>query len=303
MPRRNQRLGMVALVLANLMWAASYPATAVALHGVDPVIITLIRLGIGAVVMSPFLKLRSPYRWTARTMGLGFLMGILGFTMPVWLQTVGVGRSTPGIAAMSIALEPAFTVLVAAMVLRQRLLLMQWIGIAAAVIGSWAIAGFPRPGVAGYLVGDAILLVAILSWSIYNVLSQPLTAQVPAAASTAITLLAGFLTSLPLMMTTHKLVPHHLTSAILVALGFLAIGATVGAYLLWMLAVERLEVAHAAIYLYIQPIAGVLLSVVLTGTRITEPFIIGSLMILGALFLGQHHERLTQPTTLHSAND
>lgn len=303
MPRRNRRLGMIAMVLANLMWAGSYPATAVALQTVNSVSITLIRLGVGALVMSPFLKLRSPHRWTARAVGLGLVMGILGFTLPVWLQTVGVGLSTAGLAAMSIALEPAFTVLVAAMLLRQRLPRMQWMAIAAAVFGSWAIAGFPRPGMAGYLVGDAILLLAILSWAVYNVLSQPLTAQVPATASTAITLLAGFLTSLPLMMNTHKLIPHHLTGTTLAVLGFLAIGATVGAYLLWMLAVKQLEVADAAIYLYIQPIAGVLLSVVIAGTRITGSFIIGSLMILGALFLGQHHERLTPPTNLHSAND
>jgi drug/metabolite transporter (DMT)-like permease len=92
------------------------------------------------------------------------------------------------------------------------------------------------------------------------------------------------------MMIARETIPHHLTSATFFALGFLAIGATVGAYLLWMIAVERLQVADAAVYFYIQPIAGVLLSVVLTGTRITASFMIGSLMILGALFLGLQGE-------------
>lgn len=290
MRRRNQSLGTIALVFANLIWAGSYPATAVALHAFNSVVITLIRLGIGALVMAPFLKLRGHHRWTRRTVGLGFLMGILGFTMPVWLQTVGVGLATPGVAAMSIALEPVFTVLVGAVLLRQRLHIKQGLAVVVAVVGSWAIAGFPRPGVAGYLAGDAILIAAILCWAGYNVLSQPLTAQVPPTASTAITLLAGFLTSIPLMMIARETIPHHLTSATFFALGFLAIGATVGAYLLWMIAVERLQVADAAVYFYIQPIAGVLLSVVLTGTRITASFMIGSLMILGALFLGQQGE-------------
>ncbi len=59
-----------------------------------------------------------------------------------------------------------------------------------------------------------------------------------------------------------EIIAHHVISATLFALGFLAIGATVGAYLLGMIAVERLQAADAAVYFYIQAIAGAWLSVV-----------------------------------------
>jgi len=48
------------------------------------------------------------------------------------------------------------------------------------------------------------------------------------------------------------------------------------------------DVASAAITLYLQPVFGVLISIVVTGERPSVLFYAGGAMILLALFLGQH---------------
>ncbi len=282
--------GIWMLIFANLIWAGSYPATAIALRGFHPLFITGVRLGIGALVLAPFLgwqRNRRTWRWTVPLLLAGLVMGIVGFTLPVWLQAQGVRLSTPGLAAISIALEPIFTVIIAARVLRQKILGRQAWGLIVALVGSWAVAGLPRPGAAGYWSGDLILLAAVICWASYNVYSEPLTVRLPAATSTAATLLAGFLTTLPLIVGTPDTVPTRLLPGPTVALAFLALLATAAAYLLWMLAMERVSVSDAAIYFYLQPLAGVLLSVLIVGTPVTRPVIFGSLLIAVALILGK----------------
>ena len=288
-------MGILMLIMANLIWAGSYPAMAIALRGFHPLFITLIRLGVGSLVMVPFLgwrQNRRSWRWTVPLMLAALAMGVVGFTLPVWLQATGVRLSTAGLAAISVALEPIFTVLIASLVLRQRIQGRQAWALVAALVGSWAVAGFPRPGATGYWLGDLILLLAVVCWASYNVFSEPLTVRLPAATSTAATLLGGFITTLPLMFWAPHAAPMRFNNVgAVIALGYLALMATAGAYLLWMLAVERVNVSDAAIYVYLQPLAGVLLSVAIVGNRITVPIIFGSLLIAAALFLGRPKRR------------
>ena len=288
------KLGNISvLVLMNLIWAAAYPATAIALHGMTAQFLTLVRLGVGGFVLMPFLWVGAKSRWNWPTIGWSFLLGIVGFTLPVYLQSLGLYLSSPAMAAMSIALEPLATAVIASVWLKESLGPGRKWALGTAVAGAWAIAGFPTIGHRGYLVGDLVLLAAVFCFATYNVFSSRLAAKLSAPTANTATLLGGFIGIVPVWLLTGGKMPTTWVHGELWALLYLALLATALAYYLWMIAVTSVPVALAALFLYVQPILGVLFSVIITHTKLTSPFYIGSGLIMLALYLGREAEPAT----------
>ncbi|OFW80222.1 MAG: hypothetical protein A2201_02640 [Alicyclobacillus sp. RIFOXYA1_FULL_53_8] len=285
--RSRQYVGVAAIILANFIWSGSFSATAIAVHGMSPAFISMVRLGTGALVLSPFLKLSKGSKWDWKTIFLALMLGAIGFAAPVYLETVGLALSTPALAAISIALEPLFTVVIASLLLRERLNWSRRLALAVAFVGAWAIAGLPRPGKSGYLAGDLLLIAAVFCYAIYNAYSQRLAGKLSSAAATSATLWGGFLSSIPIWLLTGGDVPHSLRFPDWTALLYLALVATASAYVLWMFALKIIPVSQAALFLYMQPVFGVLLSVMIVGTRPGWYFYLGAGLILFAILLGR----------------
>lgn len=292
-------VGVLAVILANLIWSGSFPATAIVVKGMSPTFITLVRLGTGAAVLSAFLRLPNGQRWDKRTVLLSLVLGAIGFAAPVYLETKGLALSTPALAAISISMEPLFTVVIAAVLLHERLSTMRRVALGLALFGAWAIAGFPRPGKAGYLIGDLLLLLAVFCYAVYNAYSKNLTMRLPSAAATAATLWGGFFATLPIWLATGAPVPRTIGAFTWVSLLYLALLATAGAYLLWMFTLKVIPVSEAALFLYMQPVFGVVLSVWIVGTRPSWSFYVGAASILVAMVLGR--EKLLFPVAQEGA--
>ncbi len=278
--------GLLFLFAANLIWSGSFPATAIAVSHMSAVFLTLVRLGVGALLLTPFLKLPRGKRWDLRLVALSFVLGVLGFALPVYLETEGLYLSTPALAAIAIAMEPLFTVLIVAFATKEPLPFHRKLAIGLSLFGAWAIAGFPGPAGTGYAAGDALLVLAVVCYALYNVYSKYLSVRITATAATSATLWGGFFGTLPIWLATGGQAPHALTGTAWIALAYLAVLATTGAYALWMLALKTVPVSVAALTLYFQPVFGVLLSILIVHTRPSPFFYLGAAMILGSLYLG-----------------
>ncbi len=288
--RRPSATGAAVLLGTNLVWAAGYPATALALRGMTPAFLALLRLAVGAAALAPHLR---PTPWRARGALAAAALGLVGYTLPIYLQILGLARSSPAAAALFVALEPLLTALLAAWQLHEPIPRPRQAALALAALGAWTTAGFPRPGVHGQLGGIALLLLATGGFAAYNVFSAPLAAHLGPARATAATLGAGALGMLPLWLATGARLPLHATAVSWTAAAFLALPGTAGAYLAWNWAVSRLPVSFAALSLYVQPVCGALLSIAVLRMQPSWGFDLGALAILGALVLGR--ERRPSP--------
>ncbi|WP_134159070.1 DMT family transporter [Alicyclobacillus sacchari] len=281
------------LVLANFIWSGSFTATSIAAESIAPTLIVMTRMVVGGMLLSPalFIRPRNGSEWNLLKAVRIALLGLLGFTLPVTMETIGIHISSPALGAVSIALEPLLTLLVSSIVFHTRLGLRRWFAMALAGVGAWIVAGCPRPGVSGYLAGDLLMLGAVVCYAVYNAVSGRLTADVPATGATSIMLLAGGVGCVPLFLLNGHPWPHHVSPASFWSLVFLAVFATAGAYLVWIVVLQDHDVASAAITLYLQPVFGVLLAIAIVHERPSVYFYAGGVMILLALFLGQHRPR------------
>jgi drug/metabolite transporter (DMT)-like permease len=289
----SRRAAVAGLVVINLVWAGGYPAAAVALRAISAAPLTLLRLAVGAAMLAPWLRLPGGARWRLRPALLAAALGALGFALPIYLQTAGLARSSAAMTAVLVALEPLLTAGLGAVLLRQTLPARRRAGLAVAAAGAWLIAGLPRPGHAGFLLGDALLVLSVLCFAGYNVLSAALTAEVPPGAAAAATMWAGFLAMVPVWLLAGAHVPRHVGPGPAGAAAFLAVAATGLAYVVWVAALGSVPAAEAALYLYLQPVGGVLLAVWITGTRPGASFWAGAALVLLGVFLGT--ERPARP--------
>lgn len=270
----------------NLLWAAGYPVAAIALNsGVSASLLSLVRLAVAFLMLAPFL--RHVKRWNLRLLAFGAFMGIGGMTIPVWLQSWGIHRTNPAIAALSISVEPLVTVVLAALILRQRMTRWQKAAFGLAIVGSWILTGAPRPGQPFPLIGDVALFVAIVGFALFNVYSPALFTRVGAGPGAAITFGFGAMGSLVMWELSGHPVPLSISPSIGFSLAYMAVGATGVAYYLWLYAVGRESLSTAALLLYAQPVLGAVISWALGQTHFTVTLVGGGLVVLAAMTIGQ----------------
>lgn len=161
------RPGHLALVLlVVVIWGLAFVATRLALDDFSPPQLTALRFLIAA---APALLLpRPPVSWRVLT-----TIGLSLFTGQFLFQFFGIALGTPpGLASIVVQTQALFTILFAALALRERPTLRQWTGSAVAFAGLALIA----TTVGGDLTALGLGLTALsaVSWGIGNVLVKRL---------------------------------------------------------------------------------------------------------------------------------
>jgi len=287
---RRSQAGL-AVLAANLVWSTTYPVSELALT-IGAGRLAALRCLISGLLALPLLFGRPLPR--GRTLLAAVGLGLLGFSVAFLLQLEGIALAGASLAALSIALEPLATAIVARTWLRERLPRLAPLGFLLAVLGTWLLAGAPRPGHDAHLAGILLLAASAAAFGFYNVFSKPLTERVGEMPLTVIGALAAGIAFAPWLFIGPPLasVPR---ADLLWAL-YLALGPTLLGYFLWFYAVRRADVGFAAFFLYVQPVVGAALSWIWLGQGLTTPEILGGILVLVAVYLGVRRERAIERT-------
>lgn len=283
----------VVLILANIVYATSYVATRLTLEEVPPSTLALIRLVIGSLVLVPLaFAARRPGtpafaradRWRL------FWMGALGFAGAFALSHWGLARSTATNGALLITVEPITLLLLAPLLLGERLTRRETAGAALALLGAALVVANGIPGLSQTLVphwrGDLLLILAGVAYASYSLIGRGILARHSPLVVTAWSIGWGAVTMLPLAALEHVsgAVPR-LTPASVTGMLYLAVVITALGYLAWNYALERVPASRAAIFLNLQPLVGALLGVGVLGEPLTPYTLAGGVLVLVGLTL------------------
>ncbi|CAN7419205.1 EamA family transporter [Microbacterium sp. LjRoot45] len=160
MPRRDM---LLAALVASL-WGFNFVVIAWGMSGIPPLLFVAIRFSVVAAVA---LVIPRPQTGWKVVVGVGLFMclgqfGLLYTSMALGLQ--------PGLAALLLQAQVVFTIVIAAVALRERPTAMQVTGVVLGCLGL-AIVALGRGGEAP-AVAVLLALAAALSWGIGNVISR-----------------------------------------------------------------------------------------------------------------------------------
>ena len=290
---------VVALVGINLLWSANPVMTKFALEAFSPAEVAWLRmlsatiaLAVAMFVMRKHNASPMPFM-RARTIALAVLGGAVVFFITPLLAINGLERSLAIHSAFITGLEPVSTILLACLVLGERMRSAQWLILGVAVVGFVLLSGSANEWMgivaAPRLVGNSLLLLATVGESIFSVIGGSLVRHARPATILLIALGAGALlltlyVAPTLSYDRFQNVPFRSWLAIL----WIGPVVTAFCYSVWLSALRDVPVSLAAFTLFVQPVVGGFLGHAILRERPSSLEWAGGALILLALALHCH---------------
>jgi drug/metabolite transporter (DMT)-like permease len=277
---RGDLRGEAGLAITVLTWATPFPAIRVGLESYSPWALALLRLGSAAVILGIVGAIVRPRLPSGLQWGRVVLSGLLGQTLYQGLLMTGEVSVPGGTASVLIATAPIFSVLAAAVVLRERIG-KRWKGFLVA-FGGAALVGVSL-GVGGG-VAALIVLAAAVCQGLSHVVIKPLSEQVGALSATMWSMFAGVILGLPALPALVS-ESHHASASSLLAAVFMGVVASALGYLVWSDALARTSVASSTVALYLVPVFAMGLSWVWLGERPTILAVAGGAIAIAGVVI------------------
>jgi O-acetylserine/cysteine efflux transporter len=288
-PLRDRLLALLVAVL----WGLNFPATEIALQHFPPMLLGALRwalLAVPAVLFVPRPQVK--LRWL---IGVGVGIGLVQFAF----LYLGMAAGMPsGLASLVLQCSAPFTVLLAAVVFKERLHRRQMIGIGIAVLGLTAIAVY-RSQVAA-LLPVVLTLAGGLGWAIGNVCSREAKAPNPLH----LTLWMAVVPPVPMFALSLLMDgPHRVAGAFtsltswaawesVLGLLYIVIVAALVGYGIWNTLLSRNPSSSVAPFSMLVPIIGVLSSWVAFGERIPPAELVAGAAVIGGVLYASRPARV-----------
>jgi len=272
------------LVLTLLVWSFSFLAAARLrqdLGLVDALAARFLPVLLGAGLL---LAWRRPLRLPRDAWWRIVAMGLLG--VPVYNLAFLYGLKTvpTGTAALIIATNPVFTVVLARLFLRESFGFRRLVGLGTALAGVFVVirSGTDKPVDWPYVTSALVLTLAPLAWAGYTVIGRGLPKGADALDTTYALLLVG---SVPLLALATPTLGRHLLAqpGALGAALYLAVPCTLVGYAAWIWALKRLPAGEVAAFVFLNPPLANLWARLFEGARLEPPFLLGAAVLLAGV--------------------
>lgn len=284
------------LIATNVLGGASYTATGYAQEGFSDFAIVFLRVFLGTLLFLPFLipalpRLKECTREEWIRMAA---VGVFGYAAPLILGTVGQKLSSATNGALMVGVEPMSIVLLSALFLGERLNWIKGASIVAgfAGVGLIVFQGLPwEATVTPRLQGDALLFLHAICWSLYSVIGKPIVGRIDPILYTGVTTMFGLIPitifAIPSLLSGP---PVPLQGQAVAGVLFLAIGVTFFATWFWNKALELVPASQLANFIFLQPLVGAVIAILLRNEGFTMWTALGGICILFGVFLATRND-------------
>ena len=281
--------GWVLLIVSNFAFAGAYVTGKFALTAVSPVTLNMLRFTLASLVLLPIvIRSRRQLRMDRRDLLTFVSVSLLSFVLNKLFEYLGVNLSTASDSALLISVEGILTAVLSWVVLRER---ATWLHGAMLVLGAFGAyliieRGFaPRVDAGGgsvdrRIVGDALFLLSLCFEAVASVISKRLAGRFSPLVVTAATVVGSLAVWIPAGGVDIELHGLRLTWLAGGGVIYLALMVTVVGYFCWFAGLQVIDGSSAAITLFLQPLLGTLLAIILLGETLSPFTLLGGGCIL-----------------------
>jgi len=244
---------ILALIVTVVVWSTAFIGIRVGLHGYSPGSLALFRYITASIVMIPlFFKLKKRQKMQGTDFMHFLLLGSAGFAVYNIALNYGELSVPAGIASFIVGLIPVFTMLLAMLILKEKVGVKPWLGVAVSFIGMVLIAAGEHGGIK-FDLGVIYSLIAAIAGSVYAVMQKPLLKRYHPIEVVAYSIWFGTLMMmfyLPALSADMHTAPMSATIAAI----YMGIFPSVISYGFWSYALSRAPASRASTFLYALPI-------------------------------------------------
>ncbi len=273
------------LVLATLFWSGNFVVGQAAVGSMTPLDLTFWRWTLAAVpllLLAHFVE-KPDWRAVLRRWPVLLLLSVLGMSGYTLLLYGALGFTSAMNASLITAANPALIVVMAIVLLGERTTRLGWLGICLGLLGVLTVltqGELARIFSLSINTGEVMMIGAIIVWGFYTIIARRL--KVPAISATAVQVVIATVMLAPFALAMNVQLPD--TAAEAWSLAYIAVFPSLGAYLLWNLALKTTPPGTAGNYLNLMVVFTAIITVLL-GTPLTLVQIVGGLMVIGGVLL------------------
>ncbi len=289
MPVSGRRLAVLALVVTMTIWGSSFVVTKLVLDEAGPFTVTVLRFGLGLLVLLPF-AYRRGFSFRLALEPTFLLFGLTGVALVYGLQTLALIFTSAANTALISAGVPVVAAVLARAFLKEHIPPARLLGIGLSVLGVGLVSGTTPSGAnsGAVLLGNALMVGAVVAYGAYAVQGRALRSgeRHPAVVATTASFAAGLFFLLPLAAGEVILFDAPKLGAqgwlVLVYLGAVASALPI---FLWNYALRHMPASAAALYINLVPVVG-LVSALLFGERAGVVQLVGGALAVAGVLLG-----------------
>jgi len=290
-PADSRVLALSLLALANLFWAGNWVIGRVLRDAFDPVTLNFLRWAGAALALAPFAL---PGVLAARgAIGRGasvlFLLALTGAALFQSLVYLGLRTTTTVNAVLLNSSGPIFMLLCSWVIEREHGTRRQVTGMLISLVGIVVI--LSRGELESLLAldfhsGDAWILLAMPMWGIYSVLLKRRPPELGGVEFLFVIAVGGVILLAPFAaLEALRSTPHWPSAAAATGVVYVALFASVGAFICWNRGVAVVGANTAGFTLHLLPAFGTLLATLFVGERFHLFHAVGIVVILAGVIV------------------
>lgn len=276
------------IVIGQLIAGGTFPVAKLALNDFDPFTLAFTRFLIASTAMLIIARLTGRLRRIERADWWKlFFIGLLAIPLNQLLFLYGLKYTTAGRSALYYGATPVFVFLLALWYLKEKATIRKVLGIVVSFAGVAVILRAGRFD-AEILLGDVLVILAVIAWAAYTILGKPMIQKYGALTTTTWALTIGTLQYLPFgAYFAARFDYSGVSTTGWLSLLYIAILTSVISYTIWYWALGRMEASKLAIFQNLQPIIAAVLAVVLVGETLGFDFYLGGALVITGVLLTQ----------------
>ncbi|STO06948.1 DMT family transporter [Exiguobacterium aurantiacum] len=290
---RKEWLGAISLTLAASIWGGMYVVSKYALGFIEPFTLIWMRYFVAFIVLMCAWWLfgrerigRSDWKWIA-------LVGVIGYVASISFQFIGTKLSDAHTGSLVTAATPAFMVLFARLILKEKLTPVKVGSLILATIGVIIVVGWHVEGT--YFIGSLILVGAAITWALMSIYVKIASATLSSLTITTFAIGIAFVLMTPLMAL--EVADHGLptmTGVLWLSVLYVGIVSTAGAFFFWNKGLELMDASVGSLFFFFQPLVGGYLGWLVLNEQLDRNFFIGAACIVTAVTWSTLVERRQQ---------
>ncbi|MCU0095973.1 DMT family transporter [Bacillus sp. OR9] len=282
-------LGAICLSLAASIWGGMYVVSKYVLDFIPPLTLVWLRFIIAFVVLYSILKIaekKQKKKVTIRKKDwlLFAWIGFIGYFISITCQFIGTKLSDAHTGSLVTSATPAFMVIFAAIILKEKLTARRLLSTIIATIGVIIVIGWDIE-IGSYFIGTIILVVAI-TWALLSIYVKIAAAKFSSLVITTYAIFFSLFFITPFMVWEFQTNPiEDLNMYVVLGVLYLGIVSTAGAFFLWNKGLELMDASIGSLFFFFQPIVGSLLGWLLLNETLNSNFFIGGILIICSVLI------------------
>jgi len=276
------------ILLAIIFWGTSFVATKTVLNEIKPVTIIILRLILASILLTIIaLSTKRKFSINFKSHGWIFILALVA-VFHLWIQVTGLQYTTAANTGWIIGTAPIFMAILGFFFYKEKISLLQFLGILVAVVGLLLLIGKGDITNIGLIEnqGDLLVLGSAFTWGVYSMVNK----KISLSYSPLMTILYLFL-MMAVIIIPFNLNTETINSVINLSpiswmwILFLGIFCSGIAYVIWAQALRDMESAKVGAFLYFEPLVTVIAAWFFLKEEITLLMIFSGLLITAGVFI------------------